>query len=124
MSQISSCLSCSVNIDFFSSFEFIFLIRYDSDANHEPCLKSGHRAHWLLVHGYLQELTSSPSNDYDLVLVQHGKSKLLAAFSLKDLFESNGQLIEVDLQRRNESEYCLPKDGSLQETLCNLFIAI
>jgi hypothetical protein len=102
----------------------MLLIRYDSDANHEPCLKKGHRAHWLLVHGYLKEITSSSSNQYDLVLVQHGKSKFLAAFSLEDLFQSNGQLIEADPKRRNESEYCVPKDGSLRETLCNRFIAI
>ncbi|UJR14968.1 hypothetical protein I4U23_001947 [Adineta vaga] len=97
---------------------------YDSDANHEPCIKKGHRAHWLLVHGHLKEITSSPSNEYDLVLVQHGKSKFLGAFSLLDLFQSNGQLLEADPKRRIETEYCLPKDGSLQETLCNLFIAI
>ncbi|CAF0965606.1 unnamed protein product [Adineta ricciae] len=82
----------------------ICLVPYDSDANHEPCLKKGHRAHWLLVHGYLKELTSSSSNEYDLVLVQHGKN--------------------IDPKRRTDSEYCLPKDASLKETLCNLFVAI
>lgn len=98
-------------------------IRYDSDANHEPCCKKGHRAHWLLVHGYLRE-TNSSSNDYDLVLIQHGKSKLLAAFSLMDLFQSNAQLIEADQKRQNESEYCVPENSSLRDTLCNLFISI
>ncbi len=98
-----------------------YLIRYDSDANHEPCLKKGHRAHWVIVHGYLKEENSS---DYDLVLVQHGKSKHLSAFSLLDLFQSNQQLIEVDPKRRIQSDYCVPKDSSLEESLCNLFIAI
>ncbi|CAM4878456.1 unnamed protein product [Rotaria socialis] len=102
----------------------VCLVPYDSDANHEPCLKKGHRAHWLLVHGYLKEIASSASNDYDLVLVQHGKSKFLGAFSLMDLFQSNAQLIEADPKRRNESDYCVPQDGSLHDTLCNLFIAI
>jgi hypothetical protein len=74
------------------------------------------------VQGYLKEITSS--NEYDLVLVQHGKSKFLSAFSLVDLFQSNGQLIETDPKRRIESDYCVPQDGSLRETLCNLFIAI
>jgi hypothetical protein len=101
-----------------------FFLRYDSDANHEPCLKKGHRAHWLLVHGYLKEITSSSSNEYDLVLIQHGKSKYLGAFSLLDLFQSNQQLIEADPKRRMESDYCVPQNGSLQETLCNLFLAI
>jgi hypothetical protein len=108
-------------IQFYSRTNLTLPIRYDSDANHEPCLKQGHRAHWLLVHGYLKSI-DSPS--YDLVLVQHGKSKHLAAFSLEDLFQSNGQLIEADLKRRDQSEYCVPQDGSLRNTLCNLFIAI
>ncbi|CAF1325030.1 unnamed protein product [Rotaria sordida] len=104
---------------------YICLVPYDTDANHEPCLKKGHRAHWLLVHGYLKELTSSSSsNDYDLVLVRHGRSKNLGAFSLLDLFQSNKQLIEADPKRRLESNYCVPQNGSLRETLCNLFITI
>ncbi|CAF4416422.1 unnamed protein product [Adineta steineri] len=101
-----------------------YFVRYDSDANHEPCLKKGHKAHWLLVHGYLKEITTSTSNENDLVLVQHGESKFVGAFSLLDLFRSNGQLLEVDPKRRNESDYYVPQDGSLQESLCNLFIAI
>ncbi len=109
---------------FFYLIKVLLFIRYDSDANHEPCLKKGHRAHWILVHGYLKEMTLSLSNEYDLVLVQHGKSKYLGAFSLWDLFQSNRQLIEIDPKRQIESDYCVPKDGSLQETLCNLFIAI
>ncbi|CAF0904360.1 unnamed protein product [Adineta steineri] len=102
----------------------VCLIPYDSDANHEPCLKKGHKAHWLLVHGYLKEITTCTSNENDLVLVQHGKSKFVGAFSILDLFRSNGQLLEVDPKRRNESDYYVPQDGSLQESLCNLFIAI
>jgi len=125
MFKITSCLSCSVNIRLLFILKILLFIRYDSDANHEPCLKKGHRAHWLLVHGYLKEITSSSSsNEYDLVLVQHGKSKYLSAFSLWDLFQSNRQLIEADPKRRIESDYCVPENGSLQETLCNLFIAI
>ncbi|CAF4788133.1 unnamed protein product, partial [Rotaria sp. Silwood1] len=95
---------------------YVCLVPYDSDANHEPCLKKGYRAHWLLVHGYLQEITISSSNNYDLILVQHGKSKNLGAFSLLDLFQSNGQLIETDPKRRIESDYCVPQDGSLRES--------
>lgn len=98
--------------------------RYDADANHEPCLKQGHRAHWLLAHGYLKELDSSNNNEHDLVLVQHGKSKFLGAFSLADLFRSNNQLLEADPKRRLPSEYCLPTDASLRETLGSLFISV
>lgn len=124
MFEKSSYLSRTVRI-FFELFSTrIRFFRYDSDANHEPCLKKGHRAHWILVHGYLKEINTSSSNEYDLVLIQHGKSKFLAAFSLQDLFESNCQLLEADPKRRNESEYCLPPDASLRESLCNLFIGI
>lgn len=125
MFEKSSCLSRTVMISFDVFSTVIRIFRYDSDANHEPCLKRGHRAHWILVHGYLREInTSSSSNEYDLVLVQHGKSKFLAAFALRDLFQSNCQLLETDPKRRNESEYCLPQNASLHESLCNLFIAI
>lgn len=103
--------------------QHVCLIPYDSDANHEPCLKKGHRAHWLLAHGYLKDLTSS-TRETDLILIHHGKSRQLAAFCLGDLFQSNSQLIEADPKRRNESEYCLPPNACLRETLCNLFIAI
>lgn len=124
MFKISSHLSCSVKYllhFYFIQKKCLSLIRYDSDANHEPCLKKGHRAHWLLVHGYLKETTS---NEYDLVLIQHGKSKRLSAFSLENLFQSNQQLIEVDPKRQIDSDYCVPQNGSLRETLCNLFIAV
>lgn len=107
------------------SGECVFIsFRYDADANHEPCLKQGHRAHWLLAHGYLKELDSSNNNEHDLVLVQHGKSKFLGAFSLADLFRSNNQLLEADPKRRLPSEYCLPTDASLRETLGSLFISV
>ena len=102
----------------------VCLVPYDSDANHEPCCKQGHRAHWLLAHGYLREMNSSGDHQNDLVLVQHGKSKLLGAFSLVDLSQSNGQLNEADPKRRNPAEYCLSDDGSLRDSLSNLFISI
>lgn len=28
-----------------------FSFRYDADANHSPCLKNGHKAHWALIVG-------------------------------------------------------------------------
>lgn len=86
-------------------------------------MKNGHRAHWLLAHGYLKDLTSL-TRETDLILIHHGKSRQLAAFCLGDLFQSNSQLIEVDPKRRNETEYCLPSNACLRETLCHLFIAI
>ena len=31
----------------------LVLIPYDSDFNHSPCLKKGHKAHWALLVGFI-----------------------------------------------------------------------
>lgn len=38
-------------------------IRYDADANHSPCLKGGHKAHWALIFGFLL-LTPQPVDHF------------------------------------------------------------
>lgn len=38
---------------------------YDADVNHAPCLKSGHRAHWALVLGYLIDDHDEVSGTYN-----------------------------------------------------------
>lgn len=38
----------------------IMLVPYDADVNHSPCLKNGHKAHWAIIVGYLED-------DYDEV---------------------------------------------------------
>ncbi|XP_030369219.1 UPF0692 protein CG33108 [Scaptodrosophila lebanonensis] len=65
------------------------LVPYDADVNHAPCLKTGHRAHWALVLGYLID-----SRDKFFVIARHGKSSNLAVWSLDVLSESNGNLQE------------------------------
>ncbi|XP_060068951.1 uncharacterized protein LOC132549068 [Ylistrum balloti] len=37
----------------------ICLVPYDADANHEPCMKKGHKAHWTILTGILFVLRSS-----------------------------------------------------------------
>lgn len=32
-------------------FDLIYSFSYDADANHSPCLKNGHKAHWALIVG-------------------------------------------------------------------------
>jgi len=72
--------------------------------------------------GYLK---STINDEFDLILIQHGKSSHLAAFSLVDLFSSNQQLFEIDFKRRSSNEFLLPSSsGCLREFLCNLIVVI
>ncbi|XP_063977698.1 actin maturation protease [Diachasmimorpha longicaudata] len=80
------------------------LIPYDSDFNHSPCLKRGHKAHWTLLVG----LISSRQGYY--VLSRHGRSRHLACWPLRDLIESNGNL-EEEGTARHAGGYVIPKGG-------------
>ncbi|XP_069116623.1 uncharacterized protein [Argopecten irradians] len=48
----------------------ICLVPYDADANHEPCMKKGHKAHWTILTGILFVLRSSAAaqlpNDFEI----------------------------------------------------------
>lgn len=33
----------------------VLLVPYDADVNHSPCLKKGHKAHWAIILGYLED---------------------------------------------------------------------
>ncbi|KAM8707235.1 hypothetical protein ACLKA7_011345 [Drosophila subpalustris] len=59
------------------------------DVNHAPCQKSGHKAHWALVVGYLID-----DQDEFHVLARHGKTRNLAVWSLSGLSQSNANLVE------------------------------
>jgi hypothetical protein len=109
--------------------------RYDADANHSPCLKNGHKAHWALIIGFILQLSSVPSDSAEqkvqrvnnttpylnsLVtkeqvhfLAKHGKSKRLAIWDYASLAASNANLFQVDPKRNNPLEYVLP-EGSDQ----------
>ncbi|XP_014471238.1 PREDICTED: UPF0692 protein CG33108 [Dinoponera quadriceps] len=80
------------------------LIPYDSDFNHAPCLKRGHKAHWALLVGLI-----SSRQGYH-VLARHGKSRHLACWPLRDLIESNGNL-EEEGATRHAGGYVIPKGG-------------
>ncbi|KAL6267162.1 UPF0692 protein CG33108 [Pogonomyrmex barbatus] len=80
------------------------LIPYDSDFNHAPCLKKGHKAHWALLVGLI-----SSRQGYH-VLARHGKSRHLACWPLRDLIESNGNL-EEEGATRHAGGYVIPKGG-------------
>jgi len=67
----------------------VLLIPYDSDANHQPCLKKGHKAHWAVVYGFIvltneikdakyENLENLGQNCYrikDINLIQNGVCK-------------------------------------------------
>ncbi|XP_072557078.1 actin maturation protease isoform X1 [Paramormyrops kingsleyae] len=115
------------------------LIPYDEDFNHEPCRRSGHRAHWAVASGVLLGLTHGSLNSEDfcadpalpwLLLPRHGcsgptagvqdafifakqgKSLRYQLWSLELLTQSNAQLKEMDPQRAADgSVYIVPQGG-------------
>ncbi|KAJ8280735.1 hypothetical protein GJAV_G00058380 [Gymnothorax javanicus] len=120
------------------------LVPYDEDFNHEPCQRSGHRAHWAVVSGILLGLTpdslerghfqvdpvlpwlllsnAPPHWQADAVqevyvLAKQGKSLRYQLWPLGALEESNSQLREMDPKRAADgTPYVLPQ-GGLQEGL-------
>ena len=121
------------------------LFPYDSDANHEPCLREGKRAHWAVVFGFLAVIDEAyiedhtiikvPSNQVDdnifqlisrqdlsrlFVYSKQGKSKMSRLWSLKNLIQSNKNLQRVaDKILEKPNDYVIPNGGSLLESLCN-----
>lgn len=82
-------------------------VAYDPDFNNSPCLKSGHRAHWALVIGFLIDET-----DEFYVISRHGKTKNLAVWPLKALSASNSNLEEFSQPiGYPDLDFLLPKDG-------------
>ncbi|XP_014365045.2 UPF0692 protein CG33108 [Papilio machaon] len=95
----------------------ILLVPYDADYNHSPCLRQGHTAHWALVCGIIiiknpgDTYMSDPSNIY--VLCRHGKSKLVAAWTLDDLYKSNMNLWEFCPKKANDGLLYVQPEGGL-----------
>ncbi|XP_005182979.2 actin maturation protease [Musca domestica] len=82
-------------------------VPYDPDFNHSPCLKSGHKAHWALIIGYL-----ITDNDEFYVIARHGKAKNLAVWSLQSLSDSNANLIEFAQPKGYpDCDFLLPPGG-------------
>ncbi|XP_039491665.1 UPF0692 protein CG33108 isoform X1 [Drosophila santomea] len=83
------------------------LVPYDSDVNHAPCVRHGHRAHWALIVGYLVDRL-----DRFFVLARHGKSRNLAVWLLDTLSESNEHLKEFAQPKGYpDDEFLLPPGG-------------
>ena len=79
---------------------------------------------------FLTEILSSQStpdllkDDWIHVFARQGKSTHLGLWSLRDLVQSNGNLLEVDPKRSNPQEYVLPEGGRLREGLGNKLVFI
>ncbi|XP_031619970.1 UPF0692 protein CG33108 [Contarinia nasturtii] len=83
------------------------LVAYDSDFNHAPCLKNGHKAHWTVIIGCLID----DQNKF-YVFGRHGKTKNLALWSLGALSDSNANLNEYTAPHRyDEYSFQMPVDG-------------
>ncbi|XP_055606185.1 actin maturation protease [Uranotaenia lowii] len=99
----------------------IFLVPYDPDRDHTPCLNQGHKAHWALVVGYLID-----QYDEYYVFARHGKTKNMALWSLRDLAHSNANLFEFcQPSGHPEGVFVLPEGGiGGRNGLRNKFIVI
>ncbi|KQS52413.1 UPF0692 protein CG33108 isoform X2 [Drosophila erecta] len=83
------------------------LVPYDADVNHAPCVVYGHRAHWALIVGYLED-----PFDRFYVLARHGKSRNLAVWPLDTLSKSNENLIKFAQPKGYpDVEFMLPPGG-------------
>ncbi|XP_061072747.1 actin maturation protease isoform X4 [Conger conger] len=114
------------------------LIPYDEDFNHEPCLRSGHRAHWAVASGILLGVAqgtlkghfqADPALPWLLlprdapcwqgaaveevyILAKQGKSLRYQLWPLEALERSNSQLREMDPKRAADgTAYVLPQGG-------------
>ncbi|XP_055384313.1 actin maturation protease [Condylostylus longicornis] len=99
-------LNCAKVKNFITNDACLF-VPYDPDYNHSPCLKSGHKAHWALIIGYLID-----NDDNFYVLARHGKTKSIAVWSLKSLSASNSNLIEFAQPKGYpNTDFLLPEGG-------------
>ncbi|XP_038550240.1 UPF0692 protein C19orf54 homolog isoform X2 [Micropterus salmoides] len=119
------------------------LIPYDEDYNHEPCQRSGHRAHWAVASGVLlgldQGSVSKQHTQPDptlpwlclavdgsspcpvggtaikevYILAKQGKSLRYQLWSLDSVAQSNAQLRAMDPQRANDGTQYVVPQGGV-----------
>lgn len=123
------------------------LVPYDEDFNHEPCQRSGHRAHWAVASGVLLGLDQGsvseehrrpvpslpwlylpgdtsfpcPISSTGLrevyVLAKQGKSLRYQLWSLDSLAQSNKQLRTMGPQRANDGVQYVVPQGGVEAGL-------
>lgn len=127
------------------------LVPYDSDANHEPAVKGGHRAHWAVILGFcvlelddekcardlkpLLERSNSNEilnlderpNNLLMVLAKQGKSRYIKWWKFDQLCYSNQGLDNINPKihcSENGLDFVLPVNKNLKESLANQFLTI
>ncbi|XP_026783395.1 UPF0692 protein C19orf54 homolog isoform X2 [Pangasianodon hypophthalmus] len=128
------------------------LIPYDEDFNHEPCLRSGHKAHWAVASGVLLGLAHgsvtseqlptdatlpwlhlsrvsapatwlmNPAEAY--ILAKQGKSLRYQLWKLETVAQSNAQLREMDPQRAGDGSYYALPPGGVEEGLAGQVVLL
>lgn len=123
------------------------LIPYDEDFNHEPCQRSGHRAHWAVASGVLLGLNQGTVSKEHIqpdstlpwlflttdsscpcpvggttvkevyILAKQGKSLRYQLWSLDKVAESNRQLRTIDPQRANDGTQYVVPQGGVEAGL-------
>ncbi|CAI5450979.1 unnamed protein product [Caenorhabditis angaria] len=105
------------------------LVAYDCDKNFSATKHNGHKAHWLLMCGFLdkssgeKEGSMSPvQNPEDLIILGYqGKSRYLGFFPYTAIFESNAQLFEAGPIRLSD-EYNLEDFVNLRNKIVSINI--
>jgi len=118
----------------------IFIVPYDCDFSHGPCLENGKKAHWALITGFvvlshqseycdnIQWLseqncdTDSLSNKKVYLFGRQSKSLVLGVWDCEELVASNKNLKIVD-DKRNSDDYIIP-EGGLEAGLSNQIIKL
>ncbi|XP_027136362.1 actin maturation protease isoform X2 [Larimichthys crocea] len=130
------------------------LIPYDEDYNHEPCQRSGHRAHWAVASGvllgldqgsvskehtepdatlpwlYLTTDSSCPCPVHNAavkevyILAKQGKSLRYQLWSLDSVAQSNEQLRTMDPQRANDGTQYVVPQGGLEAGLAGQVVLL
>ncbi|XP_044060028.1 UPF0692 protein C19orf54 homolog isoform X5 [Siniperca chuatsi] len=134
--------NCHAGTNFLDS-----MYSYDEDYNHEPCQRSGHRAHWAVASGVLLGLdqgsvskvhtqpdptlpwlylatdssypcpVGSTAVEEVYVLAKQGKSLRYQLWSLESVAQSNEQLRMMDPQRANDGTQYVVPQGGVKAGL-------
>ncbi|KAL1129862.1 hypothetical protein AAG570_012806 [Ranatra chinensis] len=71
----------------------LILIPYDADKNYAPVCLMGHKAHWAVLCGIIDDSKNC------VVVARQGKSKYVSLWLLDELDRSNNNLMECDPER-------------------------
>ncbi|KAM9480625.1 actin maturation protease [Clarias gariepinus] len=128
------------------------LVPYDEDFNHEPCLRSGHKAHWAVASGVLLGLAEGNFTSEQLhtdrslpwlklsrvnapadwlrnpvevyIFAKQGKSLRYQLWKLETVAQSNAQLREMDPQRAGDGSYYVLPPGGVEKGLAGQVVLI